>query len=432
MSDRDAEDTVFQKTVRKLETFQARQYKARGHAAPMHEPDTPVAAFREEVERLMASHGLDISQHDLFCHLVTEDENLAGSRHDPQIIRFLLAWYGARSRAVLASISPEFPKPVYGTYPFTGIGALVSPPRRDEMWLVLLSSGMFLNARDFAQAVALAMPYDCEALCCVPVEHLASMKHGNFMRSYHAHHGFLQTALNVITGGKIRLEKNPQSQSLEMTDGAWRFAAALLDGANLFAIGHEFGHIRHAMGDISYQPMGRFMHESLDDPDAIQFINSALDNHPGEILADQDGVGVLVSAIAAEGGTPEVGYVGAAFFFGMCDFLDRLVSVIHTGQWDEKAAITSSTHPPVLTRLEMTDKEVWRLLKDKHQAARAIASAHLVGEIFEVMWRLSEPSARMWHENGFGHELLPEFREVPNKPGSTTFYSKPPSENGRR
>jgi hypothetical protein len=120
----------------------------------------------------------------------------------------------------------------------------------------------------------------------------------------------------------------------ELSGPVRTFAAQLFSSLQLFAVGHEFGHIM--AGHLTDAPRRRT--PLTNEADAFSW------RHQQEHEADVIGARLATRAMLTDGATPVIAYAGTYLYFRLREILWRAVSVLSNGAPGDPAPSTL-THP---------------------------------------------------------------------------------------
>lgn len=171
-------------------------------------------------------------------------------------------------------------------------------------------------------------------------------------------------------------------------------ARVLADAAELFVVGHEYGHVvagHLEEGTQRTQILGGNPFQEI------------VQNWASEFEADSIGLLLADMAMKLRGVDSSVSYIGSDLFLTCADLLGKAVSTIRSGDPDRGAI--SPTHPPAHLRRD-------RLRKNRSTRAAcssdAIGFARQVDDVANEMWIRLEPRVRRLHHEG--HHLNPRWR----------------------
>lgn len=191
------------------------------------------------------------------------------------------------------------------------------------------------------------------------------------------------------------------------------WAMMLCDSVELFALGHEYGHIlKNHLGD--QRPAAWLGGPDLGEPEELAWTRQQ------EFEADSQGLSLSMAAMRSRGYDLPIGFLGADFYFTMTHVMERAISVLRHGHDDVPAAEASSrpsllqrvirrdghkkppadsgTHPSsVLRRLAL------RYLLTRHttpQVETAIRLGMNMEQVVELLWRDLRPRLLEAHRAG--------------------------------
>ncbi|MGW7648333.1 hypothetical protein [Streptomyces bobili] len=222
-----------------------------------------------------------------------------------------------RAGRALGFPMPE--RPLLGTLP-TGrvnVMTLLVPATREH--LVLFESEFLGFAYLSAKAVAEVLPYRRS-----PEGGAAfSLEPGKVRERLEKHpqsaHRFGQLARAYLETG---VPYNAHQYTQDPVRNTW--AAMLCESVELFALGHEYGHI--LKGHLGQQrPAARLGGPNLDEPEELAW------SRQEEFQADAQGLSLSVAAMRSRGFDLPIGFLGADFYFTMMHVMERAISVLRHG-----------------------------------------------------------------------------------------------------
>jgi hypothetical protein len=167
------------------------------------------------------------------------------------------------------------------------------------------------------------------------------------------------------------------------------WAEMLCRSMQLFALGHEYGHILE--GHLGQQrPAAGLGGSESADPEELAWSNQE------EIEADAQGVSLSVAAGQSEGHDLPIGFLGADFYFTMTHVLERAISVLRHGH--ENVSADATTHPPSVLR-----RMILRHVVSRHrtpQVDAAIGLGENMEQVVEMLWRDLRPRLVDAHRAG--------------------------------
>jgi hypothetical protein len=192
----------------------------------------------------------------------------------------------------------------------------------------------------------------------------------------------------------------------------------LLQGSELFVLGHELGHV---IGGH----FGELRHEAQVFPGvrAAQLPNEWQE----ELEADADGFELMLAVAARKHFTPELAYAGAEMFFIAIELLDYAFTAIEVGaEWPQKVreksklmqdalnqrpvAIDLGSHPPPAMRRDYI-RQLARAALPAETARRAGLLGERVAEIMNRLWTETAPLFEDMHADGIRAAAI--WREQP-------------------
>jgi hypothetical protein len=158
------------------------------------------------------------------------------------------------------------------------------------------------------------------------------------------------------------------------------WAQMLRDSVQLFALGHEYGHI--LKGHLGQQrPAAGLGGPREADPEELAWSNQE------EVEADAQGLSLSVAAGQSRGHDLPIGFLGADFYFTMTHVLERAISVLRHGH--ENVSADATTHPPPVLR-----RMILRHVLSRHrtpQVDAAIGLGENMEQVVEMLWQDLRP-----------------------------------------
>lgn len=190
-------------------------------------------------------------------------------------------------------------------------------------------------------------------------------------------------ATYLSTGDPIHSSPAPLAPVLQQ-----RIGLSLLQGAELFLMGHEYGHVI-----AKHLESGTRSARAL--PDALS--QEVLFSWKQEIEADAIGLQLSIPAFIEHwDNSPEFAYAGAEFFLSCAEMIERCASTFRTGQPNSEEA---ASHPPPSVRREVLRRRLAQLAP--REAAGVIETAEAYNSILEELWSRSVDIFRDMRKKGF-------------------------------
>jgi hypothetical protein len=139
----------------------------------------------------------------------------------------------------------------------------------------------------------------------------------------------------------------------------------------LFAVGHEYGHI--VAGHLVDAPRQRA--RLKDENDVYRW------NHKREHDADRIGARLATHAMLAQRVSPAMAVAGSCLYLRFRETLRRALSVLGTGAWGD--APPSPTHPPYQDRETFVYAMVYELFEDIETVVRVQQWLRHVGKLID-------------------------------------------------
>ncbi|WP_436982890.1 hypothetical protein [Streptomyces sp. enrichment culture] len=168
------------------------------------------------------------------------------------------------------------------------------------------------------------------------------------------------------------------------------WAGVLCEAVQLFALGHEYGHILR--GHLGQQrPAAWLGGPELAEPEEVAWSNQE------EVEADGEGLSLSIAAMQSMGYDLPVGFLGADFFFTMTHVLERAINVLRHGR-ENVSTGANATHPPSVLR-----RMVLRHVLSRHNTPEVESAIMLAGNLenaVELLWRDLRPHLLEAHRAG--------------------------------
>ncbi|MFD5270376.1 hypothetical protein [Streptomyces sp. NPDC058335] len=167
------------------------------------------------------------------------------------------------------------------------------------------------------------------------------------------------------------------------------WAQMLCDSVQLFALGHEYGHI--LKGHLGRRrPAVWLGGPDLADPEELAW------NNQEEIEADAQGLTLSIAAGQSRGHDVPIGFLGADFYFTMTHVIERAINVLRHGH--ENTSAEAGTHPPSVLR-----RMILRHVLSRHstpQIEAAIGLGENMEQAVEMLWHDLRPRLLAAHRAG--------------------------------
>ncbi len=290
---------------------------------------------------------------------------------DPNLYAILLEMSDDIEAALQARHLPVPARLVLGTLPSNTLDACTITLPVTHEHIVLFERGLFDFAFRMSRIAALAFPSIDPATgwFAQPVDTARDVgRHPEILDQLQA---TLQAYL--VEGDPRRAAVPPIGDSHVMT------AAILLRSLELFALGHEYGHIVAGHSD-NLGP----------NPSTDATVRYNWDTEYG---ADSVGVSLMTSVM----GDFRLGFWGAGHWFACREIVDRCLAILATGAVE--APSLTSTHPPNLERSRQL-RAVVRDLRPGPETEQAIALASQLDSFWGRLWQISEPTWVGMHKQG--------------------------------
>jgi hypothetical protein len=287
-------------------------------------------------------------------------------------------------------------RPLLGTLPTGRVNALTLLVPGTGEHLVLFESEFTSFAHLAAKAVADVLPVrrtaDGGAAISLDLDEVAhgiaqqpekARRFGELIRAY------LETGLPTMA---------PHS-FLDPVQAFW--AAMLCHSVELFALGHEYGHIlRRHLGER--RPAAWLGGPSLSDPEELAYSNQE------EVEADASGISLSIAAvqISEEGKINNpvgLGFLGADFYFTMTYVLERAIYVLRHGRERRMIKLASGERMPEDAPLCWVRRLILRHLLERNDTAAArdaLQVAENVRKVVELLWAGLRPRLLEAHHEG--------------------------------
>ena len=291
---------------------------------------------------------------------------------DPNLYAVLLEMSDSIEAALTSRGFPTPPRLLLGTLPTGTLNALTFPVLRTKEHIIIFERGLFDFAFQMSKIAAVVFP------AIDPMRGSFSAE-VNVERGVEAHPEILEQ-LNRVLHAYLVLGDPRRIPSYKIDNSRVMTAVLLLRSMELFALGHEYGHIVARHGDnLGPNPS----------PDA-----SVRYSWDGEYGADRVGLSLMHSVM---GGPLVLTFWGAVNFFVCLEVFDRCRSILTTGAFDPKA--TSPTHPPNLARGQQL-RTVIREDRAGAETEKAIKLANQLDSFWSRMWQIAEPQWLAMHKKG--------------------------------
>ena len=265
---------------------------------------------------------------------------------------------------------------VVGTLPTGRVNAMtINVPSSDD-FVVLFESELFTFANLLSKVVVKAMPF-------------TGIKNGMLTFSTDLDRPLdsdvLRRFQEVIFA--YLLLGRPSAAPPYIIEGPYIFLAGYLrDSMELFVLGHEYGHIikRHfSTGQKTSFFLGG------------EEVNEIVYNWQQELEADALGMQLMLHAMLKRGMDLSLSFWGADFFFSCIDIVERGISIIRTGEEDDRPL---TSHPPPEVRRDALRK-VLRNSLSEDLVEGPIKLGMTLEKIMESLWKRTQPTLRQYYEN---------------------------------
>ncbi|MFE5654653.1 hypothetical protein ACFQ9H_00420 [Streptomyces sp. NPDC056517] len=277
----------------------------------------------------------------------------------------------------------SFTRPVLGMLITGEINAVTLLAPDSQTHIVAFESELFMFANLFGKAVALAMPHEFREDGSIAFSPGIDDVRRHVRDSPEAARRFRDVVLAYVLRGR------PSGASPYVPTQAVRvMGSILLDGMELFVLGHEYGHVM--AGHLADRKTSRRMLGTGD----VDVTEVAWEWEQ-EAVADIIGWKLCVGAMGAKFGL-ELAHAGVELFFSACEVLDRAVSLLLTGEYAPDPG--SSTHPPIDVRRGVVREQVRAELGEN--AASLLDMGTMIQEIVDVLWEETAPVILDLHRQG--------------------------------
>jgi hypothetical protein len=367
------------------------------------EDDMQVARLADELLRrhltLLTADEAEGFKKRFFDEVVRMRAGGASKYDDSFTINFLAGLADELERAGRESLGRQMPRrPLLGTLPTGRVNALTLLVPGTGEHVVLFESQFSTFAHLAATALADVLPVrrtaDGGATFSVDREEVAhgiarrpesTRRFGELVRAY------LETGIPAMA---------PYSLS-DPVRTMW--AAMLCHSVELFALGHEYGHIlRGHLGER--RPAAWLGGPSLSDPEEVAYSNQE------EVEADAEGISLAIAAVQiSEGRVRKIndpvglGFLGADFYFTMTYLIERAIHVLRHGHEDRTITLPNGDRTPENPPLCWVRRLILRHLlerdaPDETRGARRTADS--VQNIVELLWTDLRPQLVAAHQAG--------------------------------
>jgi hypothetical protein len=281
-------------------------------------------------------------------------------------------------------------RPLLGTLPTGQINAMtVLVPRTDEH-IVLFESQLFMFTHLTAQAVAEVVPY-------------VEQEDGSVIYSTNAaaveerieHHPEATRRFGEVIRAYLETLQPGFAAQFDQSAIRGTFAAALSDSAEMFVLGHEYGHV--LKGHLGQRnPVSRFSETGSTRAEVEEIRYSQRQ----ELEADIEGLQLMLPPQQVRWGVP-LSYASVDFFFTMMDVFDQAISVLRHGEDLINAAVleqalsqlrgdgdgnTRTTHPAPVVRREFLRHVFGKSAARDARVSNALEMAGQLQAIVELLW----------------------------------------------
>ena len=299
------------------------------------------------------------------------------------------SWYHVMTSMVkgIEDVLPEMNikvihSPIFGSLPTGRVNGMALKVPGDEHVIILLEDGLFHFANLAAKAVCGMFPLSGgkEDRTTFPT---SEEDLGRAFASQPQNGArFLELLLAYVFGGHPYL-----AQSYLLHPEHQQLANVLMHSFELFVLGHEYGHFVCGHLSSGNTKKAMFGAESSDE---------IITSWQQEFEADTKGLEVTLAVMQKQGFDLAVAFLGADFFFGCVEIVERAISIARSG---EIAADLASTHPPTASRREMLRKLLSHSVP-KDVAQGPLRLCEIVNSILQQFWSLCEPALRKAHKDG--------------------------------
>jgi len=292
---------------------------------------------------------------------------------DPTWYRTMLELSQKIEQAAEEAGMPIPHRPVLGTLPTGQINAMTIRVPGSNDFLILFEWQLFLFALLLSKAVCRALPFakDDKGL-----SFSTNMK--DVQQRVDADPSVVGRFAEVVIAYAVT--GLPSRAPQYFAEAEYNVLAnQLLNSVELFAMGHEYGHV--ISGHLSGETNGTTPQISGAE-DAEELDYSWMQEHEADLV----GASLMMRSLSSEWDAA-FSYWGADFFFSAIDIMDRAVSVLK-GQMETPSKLSS--HPPSEYRRELLREMLPRMIGDSH-AASALQMSEAVHNISELLWERTAP-----------------------------------------
>ena len=229
--------------------------------------------------------------------------------------------------------------PLFGTIPSGRINAMTILVRRSKEFIILFERQLFRFADEMSKIMAHVIPFEGEIY-----KHLkfaVSKKELDRVEKYLSQHPEIEHQFKeVVTAYLIKGDPNTIEPTLARWP-SWTMAGILTNSAELFILGHEYGHILCGHFDHS-----KVVQSFIGQEQVVQVVPQWDQEHE----ADMKGLELMIRAQQRKRINSVISFWGADFFFGCIDILERGISLIETGDEGNRRL---NDHPPSGLRREV-------------------------------------------------------------------------------
>jgi hypothetical protein len=261
------------------------------------------------------------------------------------------------------------PQPTIGTAPIPEINARTFKVPRSRRHVVVVNEDLFSFCLLMAKAVV-------EAFSIRVADDTVTLSRdidgvGEKIRSIPAPLEHFQRAFIPF----VMIGNSSSAPQYFIIDSRAHLAHIVWSSMELFAIGHEYGHVlaNHLVGGKSEASfVGRL---------AVQEFRPSQEQ---ELEADRLSLPVLIEAMRGRGADVSMAYVGADLFFSLVDLYGRAISVVTSGSEDHDPR--SGTHPSAEMRREALRSQLGQVGLTRKEVHSATELADRFCKVLELYW----------------------------------------------
>jgi hypothetical protein len=265
---------------------------------------------------------------------------------------------------------------VVGTLPSGRVNAMAIKVPSSDDFVVLFESELFTFANLLSKVVAKAMPFTgVEKGMLRFSTDLDRPLDSDVLRR------FQEVLFAYLLHGR------PSAAPPYIIDGPYiGLAGYLRHSMELFVLGHEYGHIigKHFSTD---QKTSFFLGGAE--------VNEIVYNWQQELEADALGTQLMLKAMLKRGMDLSLSFWGADFFFSCIEIVERGISIIRTGEENDRPL---TSHPPPEVRRDALRKVLKNSLSED-LVDGPIKLGMTLEEIIESLWEKTRPTLRQYYEN---------------------------------